>query len=310
MGVRHATTGRWRLGLGLALLTTLAWSTLPAALKTSLEYLDAYTLTWFRFLVATLVLGVWVRGRAPARVGYRSGIWLLLLAAIMLTADYILYLLGLDLTTPAIAQVLIQSALVLTALGGIWFFGEHFSRAQWMGFMVLMVGLGVFFHRQLAAFASEADRLWLGAILVVAAGITWAVYALIQKQLLTQFSSARIMLFIYAFATLTLLPMSTPTRLFDLSLTAWLVVGYCALNTLIAYGAFAEALNHWAASRISAVLALTPLGTIVFAALLEYISPGSATVERLDGLSLAGAGLVVAGSIAASLAGNRTRARG
>jgi drug/metabolite transporter (DMT)-like permease len=305
MGTRHATTGRWTLGLGLALVTTAAWSTLPAALKASLEYIDAYTLTWFRFLVATLVMALWVRGRTLARTNYRDSFWLLLVAAVMLTADYVLYLLGLDLTTPAIAQVVIQSALVLTALGGVWFFGEHFSKAQWIGFTALMAGLAIFFHRQLAAFASEAGRLWMGSVLIVAAGITWAVYALVQKQLLTKFSSDRIMLFIYAFATVSLLPMAAPARLGDLSLTAWLVVSYCALNTLVAYGAFAEAMDHWAASRISAVLALTPLGTIAFAEVLEHVYPEAAPTERLDGLSLVGAAVVVAGSMVASLAGDR-----
>ena len=33
----------------------------------------------------------------------------------------------------------------------------------------------------------------------------------------------------------------------------------CCMNTLVAYGAFAEALAHWEASRVSAILATTPL---------------------------------------------------
>jgi drug/metabolite transporter (DMT)-like permease len=306
--LRHTTTGRWRLGLALGLLTLAAWSTLPAALKAALEHLDPLTLTWFRFFVATLVMGAWVRDRAPRRIRrLRGGFGMLLLASAMLTADYILYLIGLDMTTPAVAQVLIQLALVLMAVGGIWFFGERFSTLQWGGFITLMAGLAIFFHRQLAAFASEADRFAAGAALIVAAGIAWAVYALVQKQLLIDYSSNRIMLFIYAFATLTLLPFSKPLTVLDLDPRGWAVVGYCALNTLVAYGAFAEALNHWEASRVSALLAVTPLGTIGFAQILERIDPETASVERLDWVSLLGASLVVAGSIATSLAGHRVR---
>jgi drug/metabolite transporter (DMT)-like permease len=289
----------------------LAWSTLPAALKAALVHLDPYTLTWFRFLVAAVVMAPWVARLTPPRARrLRDRIWLLLLAAALLTADYVLYLLGLDLTTPAVAQVVIQLAIVLMALGGIVLFGERFSGTQWMGFLALMAGLAVFFHRQLGAFAAEASRLWLGALLVTAAGATWAAYALLQKQLLLDFSSHRIMLFIYVFAAVTLLPVSVPARLLDLSGWGWATVGYCAVNTLVAYGAFAEALDHWEASRVSAVLAVTPLGTIAFGEIVGRLYPGAVQPERLDWLSLGGAALVVAGSIVTSLTGRPKRIPG
>ena len=51
----HQASGRWRLGLAMALTTALSWATLPVALKITLEQLDPYTLTWFRFLVAAAV---------------------------------------------------------------------------------------------------------------------------------------------------------------------------------------------------------------------------------------------------------------
>ena len=49
-------------------------------------------------------------------------------------------------------------------------------------------------------------------------------------------------------------------------LTAWPValLVFCSLNTVIAYGAFGEAMSHWDASRVSAVIALSPLLTLLF----------------------------------------------
>lgn len=41
----HQASGRWRLGLLLALTTAGFWATLPVALKFTLETLDVYTLT-------------------------------------------------------------------------------------------------------------------------------------------------------------------------------------------------------------------------------------------------------------------------
>src|SRR5688572_31658485 len=52
----HQASGRWKLGLAMALLTALSWATLLVALKITLEQIDPYTLTWFRFLVAAVVM--------------------------------------------------------------------------------------------------------------------------------------------------------------------------------------------------------------------------------------------------------------
>ena len=52
--VRHSVTGRWRLGLFLAVVAMLAWGTVPVALTLALAYLDPWTLTWFRFFVAAI----------------------------------------------------------------------------------------------------------------------------------------------------------------------------------------------------------------------------------------------------------------
>ena len=55
----HQASGRWKLGLALALLTAACWATLPVALKVTLEQVDPLTLTWFRFLLAAGLMGAW-----------------------------------------------------------------------------------------------------------------------------------------------------------------------------------------------------------------------------------------------------------
>ena len=74
----------------------------------------------------------------------------------------------------------------------------------------------------------------------------------------------------------------------------------------MAYGAFAAALNHWQASRVSAVLALTPLSTLAFSVLAEAFWPDVFHAERISWTSLAGAAAVVGGSLLVTLAGRRT----
>jgi len=123
----HQASGRWRLGLMLAIITALCWASLPVALKVTLEELDAITLTWFRFLVATIVMLVWLSWRGGLSVFKtldKKRWWHLAAAALLLIGNYVFYLLGVQYTTPANAQLLIQLAPLLMALGGIFIFRE------------------------------------------------------------------------------------------------------------------------------------------------------------------------------------------
>lgn len=302
----HQSSGRWRYGLLLALVTAACWSTLPVALKLTLEQVDAITLTWFRFLVAAVLMGAWLawKGRllAPYR-GLAPKHWgMLALAGVMLLGNYVFYLLGVQYTTPANAQLLIQLAPLLMALGGILVFRERFAAGQWAGLALIVTGLLLFFGEQQAG---HGEGYALGAALVVLAAMVWAVYSLLQKQLLVRLSSPAILWVIYALSALLLWPFAAPSVLLRLDALHAALLAYCALNTLVAYGAFAEALAHWEASRVSAILATTPILCVGAVALTHALFPTLIAPERLGVLGWAGALLVLAGSAAASLLAKR-----
>jgi drug/metabolite transporter (DMT)-like permease len=110
-----------------------------------------------------------------------------------------------------------------------------------------------------------------------------------------------VLAFIYAVAALVLMPFAHPRQLLALTGLQWLVLGYCALNTLGAYGAFAEALAHWEASRVSAVLATTPLLCIAVVDLAHTLWPTQIDAEQIGMLGWIGAAIAVSGSIAVSI---------
>jgi drug/metabolite transporter (DMT)-like permease len=303
----HAPSGRWRLGLLLAIATALMWATLPVALKLALEQLDAYTLTWFRFLVAFGLLGAWMgwHGQFGQYRGLaRAAFVLLAIAALGLIGNYVGYILGLARTTPGNAQLLIQLAPLLMALGGVLVFKERLGPLQWLGYAAVLGGLLLFFNEQRGR-AIEAAGYTLGGWLIVAAAAAWAVYALAQKQLLRRLSSQAVLLVIYGAAAWLLLPTAEPARLLALDGWHWAAVLYCALNTVIAYGAFAEAMAHWEVSKVSAILATTPLLTVAVVTLLAAFVPGLVAPERIGVMGWIGALAVVAGSAAVSLLGRR-----
>jgi drug/metabolite transporter (DMT)-like permease len=309
----HRASGRHGLGLALAATTMLLWGALPLALEIVLGGLDAATTVWVRFLFAAVVLGGVLASRGRLRGLARLGPtgWLQLgVATLFLALNYFAYVVGLDLTNAASAQVLLQLAPLLLALGGIVVFREHFSRLQWLGFAVLVVGLGVFFLDQVRSLVAEVGRYLWGAGVLVLAAVTWAVYGLFQKQLLRRLSSQQIMVGIYTGCALGFLPFARPAALTSLDAVQLAALAFCALNTVVAYGAFSEALAHWEATRVSSVLALTPLATLGFVALGSRLAPGWVESEPVSATGLVGAAVVVAGSLLAALGGTPQTAAG
>lgn len=308
----HRTSGNQRLGLLLATIVMLIWSVLPHVLKVLLAYMDPYSVTWYRFVIASIGFG-WMlqrRGNLPQlrALGGRECL-LLGLAIVGLAANYIGFLIGLDLTSPATTQVLIQIGPVLLALGGIVIFRERFTVAQWLGFAILVAGLLVFFESQisqLAGRASEAAQFRLGVLAIVVAAFTWAAYGLAQKQLLVAIPSQPLMLCLFVGCTLLYTPAVDIGSLAALDRTGFAALALAGFATAAAYGCFSAALEHLEASRVSAVIALVPLGTLGSSYLLGALAPELFPRVSLPAMSFAGAGAVVVGSLITALGGAST----
>ncbi|BAZ85869.1 DMT family transporter [Dolichospermum compactum] len=300
----HQSSGRWRLGLSLSLVTVFLWGVLPLALTVTLQELDVYTVIWFRFLTSFLLLAIYLlfQQQLPTLEQLRATSWqLLVVATIFLAANYFLFMQGLALTAPANAEVIIQLSSVLLSFGGLVIFHERYTLSQWLGVAVLTLGFALFFHAQLANLITAKGEYLLGSGLIVFGAIAWAIYALSQKQLLQSLSSAKIMLIIYGGCALLFTPLAKINTIFTLDIFYFSILLFCALNTFIAYGAFAESLVHWQASRVGAVLALAPIITLISSWLMSVIAPNIISPENISLVGVTGAFLVVIGSISIAL---------
>ncbi|WP_409264881.1 DMT family transporter [Pseudomonas sp. KCJK9000] len=295
----HTTSGRWGYGLFLALLTALLWGILPIKLKQVLQVVDPLTVTWYRLLVSGGLLFAWLAAqrRLPsARKLGRKGKGLVALAVLGLMGNYVLYLIGLKLLSPGTAQLVVQMGPVLLLVTSVFVFKERFTLGQGIGLVVLLCGFGLFFNQRLEELLTSLGTYTTGVLTVLLATSIWVFYALSQKQLLTVWHSQQVMMVIYLSCAVLLTPWVHPLQVLQLTgVQGWLLLA-CCLNTLVAYGAFAEALAHWEASRVSATLALTPLVTFVAVALAALAWPEYVQAEDINALGYVGAVTVVAGS--------------
>ncbi|WP_337153980.1 DMT family transporter [Pseudomonas protegens] len=300
----HVSSGRWVYGLFLALLTALLWGILPIKLKQVLQVMDPVTVTWFRLTVSGGCLLAYLAavGRLPRwRVLGPKGIWLVPISVCGLVGNYVLYLMGLNLLSPGTAQLVVQMGPILLLIASVFVFKERFSLGQGLGLLVLLIGFGLFFNQRLTELLTSLSDYTAGVLTILAASAVWTFYALGQKQLLSVWNSLQVMMVIYLFCALLLTPWVHPLEALELSpLQGWLLLA-CCLNTLIAYGAFAEALAHWEASRVSATLAITPLVTFVAVAWAVWLWPEYVQAEQINGLGYGGALLVVLGSALTAL---------
>ncbi len=297
---------QWPLEAGflLAVVTALFWGLLPVAMTVVLRVVDPVTLTWFRFLTASLMLGgalALFRQLPDLRAVDGKGWLVLVLALLGLVGNFVIYVIALGYASPTINQVVTQLSPILLMLGGIAVFHEKFSWIRWVGFALLLVGLPLFFNHRLPELLHFRSGLGLGVLLLVISSVIWAVYGLAQKWMLRKLQSQQILLVLYVGSTLVLLPFAHPGVIVHVNaLQGWLLA-FCCANTVIAYGAFAEALKHWEASRVGATLTLTPLFTMAVMWVLEHLAPGFVRPEQLNSLSVLGAFVVVGGSMLCAL---------
>ncbi|MFT4924302.1 MAG: drug/metabolite transporter (DMT)-like permease [Phenylobacterium sp.] len=289
----------FRLGLLFISIAVLSWGALPVALKLSSAFIDPVTLTWFRFLIAFGVTLAWqcFTGQLSQFRQLTTSHWFkLALATVFSVLNYNTFTFSLDYLTPGQAQLNFQSAPFFLAFGGMLFFKEKLRPIQMMCFATLALGMMMFFHPYLDwSTMSQNDGLWLGILIIHFSALSWTCYSLIQKSLFSQLSANNILLFIYGFGLMLMLPFSELSHFAQMQQFDWLIAFYCALNTILGYGCFAQAMKYWPMSQLGPMISLTPIITFSSTALVVSQGwwPQVFQSDDLDGLMLAGVSLVI-----------------
>ncbi len=296
-GTLGGTAKRRSLGFLLLAATLLMWGSLPLQLKILIARIDPITLTWYRFTGALILLAVF-GGPSCVRNLREEGsrrVWLLLLlCGVGLTANYLLYLKGLDNLTPSTAQVVMQTVPFMVLAGGILIFHESFAGRQWWGVLFLVLGSGLFFNQKL-------HQIQLGSSLVTGIGyillsaVCWTTFILAQKALLRVLKSRTIMLCCYVTGCVILGPQAAIGTILDLTSTFLILILSATLIAVISYLAFSTAMRHVPATTAGLTIANIPLITLlcmfIFGGTIEHL-----TAENLNTLAVIGACLVVIGS--------------
>lgn len=290
-----------KLGFTLSVFTAFIWGNVPIALKEMMQVLDAPTLVWYRFLIAFLILLpiLAVKKDLPFRKIQKNPKFLILLSILTLgiIGNFILLSKSLVYTTPTVVQIVIQLSSVGLLFAGVIVFKERLSRTQLLGVIILVVGLLLFFNTNLIEMISSFNDYSLGVVLALLGALSWVFFALAQKVALRDFSSLQILLILNGIGMIFLLPFVNFSAVLTLSTTKLIILAYCGLNTVLGYGALAEAMRLWEVSKVSAMITFTPLFTLAFSLAFAAIWPTIFEHPSLNFLGYIGVFTVVFGAM-------------
>jgi len=296
------------VGIMLALITAMSWGSLPIAMKQVLVVMDPFTVVWYRFSMAAIVLGciLAAKRRLPPRVILSRPRWLILvlIATAGLMGNFVLFSSSLNFLSPTASQVIGQLSPVGMMLASVIILKEKMRVTKVIGAIMLILGLILFFNVSLIEIFTRLTDYTLGVIFGVGAATVWVIYGVAQKVLLRQLASPQILFLLYTLCSIALLPLASPAMLSQLSGWQFACLLFCGANTLVGYGALAEAMARWQASQVSAIVTLTPLFTLLFSDLLALAWPGYFAAPVLNFVGYLGAFVVVAGAMF-SAAGHR-----
>jgi len=285
-------------GIIYAAITAFFWGFLAVALKVAVREVDPITIVWFRFLIAFIALSLWQGIKNPTSFNIlKKPPLLLIIAAVALSWNYLGYMIGIDYTTPSNAQLFIQTGPVTLALAGLVFFKEKLKRTQVIGFIVSIIGLSFFYRDQLSAFLDTQEKYNLGIIFTLSGAFAWAIYAILQKKLVTQHSVESLNLFLFGFPAVLYAPFVHLEPLFQLNWTWWLLLLFLGANTFIAYTCIAQALKYLEANKVSIIIILNPIITFITMGILTQLNVDWVTHERFSMFTILGASLVFTGAV-------------
>ena len=283
-------------GITYAATTAILWGFLPIFMKIALQDFSGGSIVWFRFTFAfgVLFLILKFQKQQPEAI-IKSPPGFGVLAGILLAGNYFYFLKGVETGTPSNAGILIQVAPVMLVILGVALFKERFHWKQGVGLAIAVAGYVLFYKDQSQQWGSEAYT--ETSVYMVAAAVLWVGYMVFQKRLSVAHKAQHLNLLVYGTAALVLIPVVTWSEFNNPHFGSWVLMIFLGVNTLLAYGCLAEAVNYIPLWMISVVITLNPFITLMAMKLLSVVAPGWVEPEVIGLWGYIGASIAISGVV-------------
>ena len=295
-------------GLIYAAVTASLWGFMAIVLKIVVSDIDPVTVVWFRFATAFAILSVLtlIFRRSDFSI-FRKIPWKLIATAVFLGLNYLGFIAGIKYVSPSSSQIFIMIAPITFALSGIVIFKEKVTWKHILGFIIVVSGIMLFYSEQIAAMKGSDHQFTKGMLLIFGGGLSWAVFASLQKSLVKTYTPNQLNLFIYSFCSLALLPFAHLRGMTEYSELELGLLIYLGFNTVFAYGSLALAIKYTEANKVSVIITMNPIITFISMAILGRMNVSWIEHESFSYFGLFGALMVIIGAIVVIMAGMRKK---
>lgn len=241
-------------------IAIVLWASAFVGIRAGLKGYSPGALALFRFLIASICMGL-IYARLPKReVFARKDYWLILLFGAVGLGSYNVFLNYGELSVSSgIASFIIGQSPLLTLICAVLFLGEAFSLFSLIGILVSICGVGLIALGESGCFKCNS-----GLLFILLATIVNGLYSVLQKPFLKKYHAIDVTVFIMWGGTISLL-IFTPSLLHDMKtapLSATLAAIYLGIfPAAIAYLAWSYALAAIPASRCSTFMYFMPIIT-------------------------------------------------
>jgi len=289
MAAARARHTRWSwAGLLLTLLAAALWGLAPVATKAALAGFSPELIGFLRLAVAALLFRL-VSGEGARWFVADPWAWL---AGAALGLDFILYNYGIRYTTASVAGLVINVEMISTIAFAVWLLGERLSLHRVVGSAITLGGVLLVSVDGFSLSDITDRRRLAGNLLVMAAGVSWSLFAVAQRRARPGPNLFTGLAPIFSVAALTTLPMLLRRAAWawsgGLTPTVMLLV-LIVLGTGLVYWIYARAQQLIDLSVLAVLLSSIPIFSLVFAC--GFLG------EPLTARLLLGSSVVVAGIV-------------
>lgn len=230
------------------LLVQMTFGSLPVLGKVVLKVIPSFALIGFRVGLTALALLLWQKFRGDLRLAERGDYWrFAVLSVFGVTLNQILFISGLSMTkasnTSLLAVTIPIFALTVGSILGV----EKLRPVTVFGIIVAALGVVLLIDPRNASFSSETT---LGDVLIVINSLSYGIYVVISKDVITRNGALKSIAWVFLFAALICVPLGayslSSVDVAAVSPFIWLLILYIALAATLA----PYLLNAWALARV------------------------------------------------------------
>jgi len=247
------------------LLAMIIWGSDYPFAKIALREVSPVSFSAMRTVISTVVLmPFFIKGEKDWSVSVRHFLWLGGLALLGTFLNRVFWSIGLSLTTASNSALLMATSPIFVLIGSSLFLRAEVTFRTGVGIFISFAGVFLVIQGDWKGWAMSSET-FQGDLIIIAAAVFWALFTVLAKKLLKEYSSLKVTAYVMFIGTILFLPFLPNEKgggWGEISGLAWFSVLYVAiLGNCVAY-------FFW----IRGIQKIGPLRTILY----QYLMPVTA----------------------------------